>query len=189
MRRMTPTRIETDRLVIRSPSASDARAMEAIFTDPQAVRFLGVNGKPFELESPEQVERRVQRRVALEQQRGFTRWSVDLKESGETIGDCGLVPVRGDTPDAPEEIEVGYHFVRSHWGHGYATEAAAACLREAFTTHGLGRVIAVCEQGHTASERVMIKAGMKRIGTAPYFGEVLTLCEAIRDEWLRDQGA
>ena len=54
---------------------------------------------------------------------GFGLWAVIRTADGAFLGDCGpmLQPVEGELVP-----EIGYHVVRREWGHGYATEAAAA---------------------------------------------------------------
>ena len=86
--------------------------------------------------------------------------------SGRCVfGDCGLFLVEGRGP----EVEVAYHFGKEWWGHGYATEAASACLAYGFRECGLEEIIAISYPQHTASRRVMEKSGMKYVGTARYY--------------------
>jgi [ribosomal protein S5]-alanine N-acetyltransferase len=44
------------------------------------------------------------------------------------IGDYGRQYLPGT-----DDLELGFHFARTHWGRGYATEEAAACLEWALT--------------------------------------------------------
>ena len=99
------------------------------------------------------------------EQHGFGLWAVEFKETGELIGDCGLFLVEGRGP----EVEVAYHFGKEWWGHGYATEAATACLGYGFRECGLQEIIAISYPQHTASRRVMEKSGMKYVGNARYY--------------------
>ena len=92
-------------------------------------------------------------------------WAVELRATGEFIGDCGLVYVEGKGP----EIEVAYHFAKEWWGRGLATEAARACLDYGFRELGLREIIAICFPEHVASRRVMEKAGMRYVGPARYY--------------------
>ena len=48
-----------------------------------------------------------------------------------------------------------------HWGHGYATEAAAAWLEYGFETLDLSRVISVADPPNVRSISVMRKLGMR----------------------------
>ena len=73
------------------------------------------------------------------------------------IGQCGLTmqPWR----DA-QVLEVGYLFNRAHWHHGYATEAARACMDYAFTRLGAHEVCSIIRETNLPSRRVAERNGM-----------------------------
>ena len=60
--------------------------------------------------------------------------------------------------------ELGYWIGRPYWGHGYATEAARACVAFAFDHFGLHKVVAVRDPANPASGKVMEKIGMVKEG-------------------------
>src|SRR5207249_11006997 len=82
----------------------------------------------------------VERFIRHEREHGFGLWAVELRATGEFIGDCGLVYVEGKGP----EVEVAYHLAKEWWGRGLATEAARACLDYGFRELGLREIIAIC---------------------------------------------
>jgi len=125
------------------------------------MRFIPRGASP----SVERTRASIERFISHERQHGFGLWAVELKETDELIGDCGLFLVEGRGP----EVEVAYHFGKEWWGHGYATEAASACLAYGFRECGLEEIIAISYPQHTASRRVMEKSGMKYVGTARYY--------------------
>jgi RimJ/RimL family protein N-acetyltransferase len=93
----------------------------------------------------------------LYRQEGFGLWLVTLRDTGEFVGDCGLTPQRiEDTTD----IEVGYHVRKDLQGHGYATEAAAACRDHARDVLDTKRLIAIIHPDNTPSQRVAEKIGL-----------------------------
>jgi RimJ/RimL family protein N-acetyltransferase len=59
---------------------------------------------------------------------------VCLKETGECIGDCGLIQQQINDV---AEVEIGYHISKKHWRQGYASEAAQACKEYGFNELGL----------------------------------------------------
>ncbi|MDQ2882392.1 MAG: GNAT family N-acetyltransferase [Actinomycetota bacterium] len=67
--------------------------------------------------------------------------------------------------DASDTGYIGYTVVQPCWGQGYATEALRALLAHVLAEPGIRRVVAEAMVGHTASRRVMEKAGMRRCGT------------------------
>src|SRR5947209_3466047 len=79
---------------------------------------------------------------------GHGLWAVVLKETGNFIGDCGLV-----TQDVESEklVEVAYHVHRDHWNRGYATEAARACMAYGFDALNLEKIISLIRPENLAS--------------------------------------
>ena len=77
-------------------------------------------------------------------------------EGTEVIGGVGLSQEAGDTV-------LGYWIARSHWGHGYATEAGRAVLSLA-PTLGHRRVTAWHFCDNPASGRVLAKLGFRPQG-------------------------
>jgi RimJ/RimL family protein N-acetyltransferase len=88
---------------------------------------------------------------------GHGLWAMELKATGELIGDCGLVvqDVDGDI-----DVEVGWHVRRDMCNRGFATEAAEACRDYVFEELGLVRLISLVRPENAASCRVAEKIGM-----------------------------
>jgi [ribosomal protein S5]-alanine N-acetyltransferase len=150
--------IETARLEIRPLTLADVEAMHVLYTDPEVMRFI-----PAPLSADLDVSRqRVQRKIDWQAEFGCSLWAVVEKESGLVIGDCGVFPFEGKGP----EFEIGYHIRRDRWGMGYATEAAAACLKYGFDEMELPRIVAVTFPDNFASRRVLTKIGMREEGLA-----------------------
>jgi len=160
--RRVPLPMETARLVIRSFTLQDAPALhERVFGDDEAMRFIPRGAST----SVERTRGSIERFIRHEREHGFGLWAVELKETGELIGDAGLFLVQGIGP----EVEVAYHLGKAWWNQGYATEAATACLRFGFKECGLTEIIAICFPEQAASRRVMEKAGMTYVGPARYY--------------------
>jgi len=155
-------RLETPRLVIRSFDPSDAAGMLAVFGDPEVRKYL----PPFPNPTLETMQASVARRMAMERDHGHGLWAVERKDTGELIGDCGLMLVEGTGP----EVEVAYHYKRTAWNNGFGTEAAIAVLAHGFGPIGLEHVIAICFPENVGSWRIMEKAGMRYEGTGDYYG-------------------
>ena len=86
-------------------------------------------------------------------------------DSGEIIGAAGLQHLEGGP-----EVEVGYRFLRTHWGRGYATESARASLAFGFEELGLDRIVAVALETNVASRRVLEKCDMQETGLVHVYG-------------------
>ena len=81
--------------------------------------------------------------------------AVQLKETGELIGDTGVSEVEGQ----PNAVEIGYQICEKYSGRGLATEVLNAMTAFSFAkfnaTISYGRVV----HGNAASARVLEKAG------------------------------
>lgn len=81
--------------------------------------------------------------------------AIELKETGELIGDTGVSEVDGE----PDAVEIGYQICNKYCGRGFATEALKAMTEFSFAKFGAkvsyGRVV----HGNGASARVLGKAG------------------------------
>lgn len=87
---------------------------------------------------------------------GFGLWRVVSRETGESLGLCGLVKREGlEFPD------VGYAFLESAWSKGYAQEAAAATIAHARDVLGLKALAAITKPENKASIRVLEKVGFQ----------------------------
>jgi RimJ/RimL family protein N-acetyltransferase len=77
----------------------------------------------------------------------------------EFIGWCGLKY----RPEL-DEIDLGYRFMKSAWGKGYATEAAMASIKYGFEQLGMRKIVGRAMPGNLGSIKVLEKCGMKFIG-------------------------
>jgi RimJ/RimL family protein N-acetyltransferase len=154
-------RLETARLVIRSFEPHDAEPWITLVNDPEVGRFT----PPSPPATMETFQGALARRLAMERERGYAMWAVEVKETGSFIGQCGLYPAEGTGP----EVELAYHYAPATWGHGYGTEAAIAVLTYGFGSVGLAQVIALVMPQNVGSWRVAAKAGMRLEGTATYY--------------------
>ena len=146
--------LRTKRLVLRPMTAEDAPQMLGLFGDPGFMAAF--DSQPF---GERQVEHWVARNLTHQSQHGYGLWTVELRESGEMIGDCGLQHMQ---IDGIPEVELGYDLRRDHWGQGLATEAARAVMRHAYDALGIQRLVSLVRTSNTASARVAEKVGMQR---------------------------
>lgn len=143
---------ETERLRLRKMSMSDTDNLLMIFSDPEAMQFY-----PGTKDLAE-TQRWIQWNQDSYEKHGHGLWIVESKETGEFVGQCGLV---SQTMDDNTEVEIGYLFRRVCWGQGLATEAACACRDYGFDTLKLSRLISLIAPENHASRRVAEKVGMR----------------------------
>ncbi len=157
-----PTMLETDRLLLRTWTPDDAEAMLAIYSHPEVTRFLG-SGVPDQ--NLDDAHKRLLRAQTHQERHGFGFWAVVDKSTGQILGSCGLKHLE----DGPQ-IEVGYHLARLVWNRGFATEAAAGCLRYGFEKLKLDRIVGVVALENHASQRVLEKIGMRYERLGRHYG-------------------
>jgi [ribosomal protein S5]-alanine N-acetyltransferase len=156
----------TERCLLRLLRSEDAEPLQRLYGDPEAMRYVGSDGKA---RTPEQTAAGVARLIDHQRKHGYSLWAVVEKDSGEVIGVAGLVLVELVGP----EVEVVYELVRDRWGCGIATEVAAACLEVAFGSLGMTQVVALSYPENPASVRVMQKIGMTPDGDSEAYGHSL----------------
>jgi RimJ/RimL family protein N-acetyltransferase len=147
--------IETERLLLRTFTIEDAALIFELNKDPVVTEYTGDPIRDIE-HGREVLEKAILPQYALY---NHGRWAIHLKPKLEFIGWCGLKT----RPDR-NEIDLGYRFIRSFWGKGYATEAAHACLRYGFENLGLKRIVGRAMPQNKASLKVLENCGMTYIG-------------------------
>jgi [ribosomal protein S5]-alanine N-acetyltransferase len=147
--------IETNRLLLRTFTLSDAPLIYELNLDPDVTRYTGDPIK--DVHHAEQVlEQVILPQYALY---NHGRWAVLVKPGLEFIGWCGL-----KTRPERNEIDLGYRFIKKSWGQGYATEAAYACIKYGFEKLNLDRIVGRAMPQNTASLRVLEKCDMQYVG-------------------------
>lgn len=138
----------SERLLLRPFARSDAPAAHEVYRDELVMRWVGTGA----VTRPEQTAAMLSGYIEHQRRYGFSFWAVILRDSGELLGDAGLYR-RGD------RVELGYTLGRDHWGRGYGTEAARACVDAAFEKLGIGQLEALVRPENVASVAVLEKLG------------------------------
>jgi ribosomal-protein-alanine N-acetyltransferase len=143
--------LETPRLLLRKKVVEDAPFFFELNSNILVTQYTGDG--PFEnLKAAEDIAKYV---IGQYQQNGYGRWMVIEKETNKPIGWCGL-KYHSDT----KETDIGYRFLQSAWGKGFATESAKACLDYGFIHFNLNQIIGNAMKANSASINVFKKLGM-----------------------------
>jgi RimJ/RimL family protein N-acetyltransferase len=147
--------LETERLVLRRFTVADADDLLGLDSDPDVMHFV-TGGRPTRRE---EIEADVLPAFLgyYERFAGYGFWAAIEKSTGAFLGWFHFRPRAGSLPDQPE---LGFRLRKSAWGKGYGTEGSRALIRKGFTEFGVRRVFAETMAVHTASRRVMEKAGL-----------------------------
>ena len=143
--------LETPRLLLRKKVVEDAPFFFELNSNILVTQYTGDG--PFEnLKAAEDIVKYV---IGQYEQNGYGRWMVIEKETNKPIGWCGL-KYHSDT----KETDIGYRFLQSAWGKGFATESAKACLDYGFKHFNLNQIIGNAMKANSASINVFKKLGM-----------------------------
>ncbi|MEM9931038.1 MAG: GNAT family N-acetyltransferase [Bacteroidota bacterium] len=147
----------SDRLGFRNWTMNDLDDLYEMNSTPQVMRHFPATQRREECEA---FILRAQRHF---QEHGFNYYAVDHLASQECIGFTGLARQTYTAPFTPC-TDIGWRLKEAHWGHGYATEGAKACLLHAKHELGLNEIFAVAVKQNEASINVMRKIGMQYHG-------------------------
>lgn len=146
--------LETDRLILRNWQDTDRDLFREINSDAKVMEFF-----PFRRTHEEADEMMVLIRQLIENT-GLCFFALELKETQEPIGFCGLsdAMLPGILPDGT--IEIGWRLATRFWGNGYITEAANTILDYGFRIKGLQEVVSFAVETNHRSTKVMQRLGM-----------------------------
>ena len=129
------------------------------------------------------------RELAQLSQPPYADYAVELTGTGAFIGSVGIVPtvapwglLKGDASDDLLSPEVGlfWGIMPEHRQRGYASEAGEALLAFLFDELRIRQVIATTEHDNIASQKTMLKLGMRLYrhpGPEPAWLQVVGLLE------------
>jgi [ribosomal protein S5]-alanine N-acetyltransferase len=149
-----PERFQTERLVLRRPTAGDARAIfEEYAQDAEVSRYL--MWRPHS-DLDETIAFLARCQIGWDGGNDLS-WAITLAGDDRTVGMIGARP-RGHMAD------IRYVLARRLWGQGIVAEAARAVVKTALRDPSVHRVWAVCDVENRASARVLEKVGMTHEG-------------------------
>lgn len=154
-------RLESERLLLREWTDSDAQPFINMNCDPDVMRFFP---KPLTAEESKQFISK-SNSILLEKQFGL--WAVEVKESAEFIGFIGLAVPTFDAHFTPC-TEIGWRLTKKSWGMGYATEGAIRILQYAFKDLDFEEIVSFTSELNLPSIKVMERLGMKRSPTEDF---------------------
>lgn len=167
--------LKTERLVLRAFRDEDIEEYAAIMADPEVTKYLrGVTL------SRDDSWREMAMFLGHWALRGYGFWAIERKEDGVLLGRAGLW-----NPEGWPGLEVGWTLGRTHWGNGYATEAARAALDYAFITQPVERMISVIHVDNIASQKVAERIGETRGEQREVRGAPCYIYQIPRTRWSR----
>lgn len=149
-------KFETERLLLRPFQECDAPFLYELNSDEEVMQYTG--DLPFENVT-------AARKFALQytenpnsqfKKHQMGRLAVMRKDDNAFLGWTGL-----KYHEIDGKVEIGYRFMKKHWGKGYATESSLKIIEHAFTDHQLPLIVAHVHELNLSSQKVAEKLGMK----------------------------
>lgn len=148
---------ETERLLLKPTMEEDAELIYQLMNTPKFIQYVGDRG----LRTIEDAKTFIQQSI-LPQLRhlGFSSYTLITKSDTTKIGTCGLYDRTG-----VDGIDIGFGLLPPFEGKGYAYEAANLLLSKAFDVFELHTVKAITSKDNLASQALIEKLGLERVGT------------------------
>lgn len=145
--------LETLRLILRPWREEDRAPFAAMNADALVMKHF-----PAPLERPES-DALMDALIGHFTDKGWGFWALEVPGVAPFAGFVGLEHVGGGAPFAPA-VEIGWRLAHAHWGHGYATEGARACVDFAFRELKLPGIVSYTTPVNKRSRRLMERLGM-----------------------------
>jgi len=145
--------LRTPRLTVRPLELDDAEFILELVNEPAWIANIGNKGIRSTDDAAGYIRDGPMRMYA---ERGFGLWAVELNDSHEPIGICGLIK-----RDTLAYVDIGFAFLHRVWGNGYALEAAKATLAHGTDVLHLDRIVAITTRANRRSSELLRKLGFR----------------------------
>lgn len=144
--------LETERLRLREFTLDDSLFIIDLMNSPGWLKFIGDRN----VRTIEQAKKYLENGpIRSYRENGFGLSMVERKEDGVPVGMCGIL--RRDTLETPD---IGFAFLPTFSGKGYAFEIASAVMAYAESNLGLARMSAITVRENDRSISLLEKLGM-----------------------------
>ncbi len=146
--------LATDRLTLRPFTNADAGFIVELVNTPGWLEFIGDRNIHTEEDAINYLQNGP---LKSYQQNGFGLWMVQMKD-GTPIGTCGILK-----RDNLENPDIGFAFLPSYMGKGYALEMAKATMAYATTRLKLKTIYAITDPTNRRSIQLLEKIGLSPV--------------------------
>ncbi len=159
--------IETNRLILRELVDTDVQGIYELDSDPEVHEYLG-NHPISSLKEAADVISFIKKQYI---ENGIGRLAIIEKETGTFVGWGGFKLITTVVNRHQHYPDLGYRFIKQHWGKGYATESSLAAIEYGFEQLKLPAIYATAHVENIRSIKVLEKAGLKCVETFEYENE------------------
>jgi len=164
--------VQTDRITVREFLPAEENIYLNHFTDEMVIRYIPKRS----VEERIGIFRKALDQYSVSKKLGI--WGVFNKADGDFMGSC-LLRIFNTEPGI---IELGYSIEREYWGMGLGTEMATAMVAYALSDPSVSELVAVTVLENVGSQRVLEKAGLKRMDNIVRNGEELAYFKIVPDK-------
>ena len=155
--------LETDRLNLRLYTEKDAAFTLELLNTPSWIQYIGDRNVKTLAEARAYIREKI---LKAYRDHGLGMYVLELKESGDVIGACGLIKREG-LPG----VDLGFALHPDYEGNGYGYESASAVLAYAFGELGIDQLLAITVHYNESSIRLLEKLGFTLEGTTRLPGD------------------
>jgi RimJ/RimL family protein N-acetyltransferase len=145
--------IQSERLQLRRFTFADGAFFVELLNDPDWIRFIGDRGVRNEEDARDYMAKTY---IAQYERLGYGLYLVQRTLDATPIGMCGLIKREG-----LDDVDIGFAFLPTFRGQGYALEAATTTLQYGRDVLKLKRVVAIATPDNLSSIALMKKIGMR----------------------------
>lgn len=169
--------IETQGFIMRPFTESDVPNIFELDSKPEVHEFLGK--KP--ITTMKEAEKIIQDILRQYEENDLGRLAVIEKSTNSFVGWSAL---KYETNVIPSPYyDIGYRLLPRFWGKGIATVTALAALKYGFEERGFDKICGAAEIANIASNKVLLKIGLKLKETLELFETPCHWYELTREQW------
>ncbi|MBN2879552.1 MAG: GNAT family N-acetyltransferase [Clostridia bacterium] len=178
---------DSERLTYRLMDSDDFEFYYLLNSDRQVMKYAYVQAYETETQAKQGFDK-----VISEQSDSSLgkQYIVSIKGTMEQIGIVDYVVKENNS--FSKTCEIGYFILPEYWGRGYAAEMGSVLVNYLFSDGVAQKLTASCHEDNKASEKIMIKLGMKKSGVnerarlkgGKYSDEICYSLTA--DEWMKE---
>lgn len=152
--------VESERLYLKEFTLDDVEKLFRLNGDADVMKYIRTPETDINVIK----ENIVKIRKYYSENPNFGVWAGYEKKSDEFIGFFELAHM-----DNTDEIEVGYRLHKKYWNNGFATEMTKILIDYGFNEMGLVQIVGITHPGNIASQKVLLKSGLRYIKDAFYY--------------------
>ncbi|GAB5400049.1 MAG: GNAT family N-acetyltransferase [Aureisphaera sp.] len=149
--------LTTQRLILKQITIADAPFYVKLFNSEGWLTYIGDRKVHTVTDAEAYIEKNY---LPSYETHGYGSYTVNLNETGETIGACGLYK-----RDNLEHPDIGFAFLPEFIGKGYGFEAASAIMNYAKEELGITTVLGFTVDYNASSIALLKKLGLRETGT------------------------